>query len=537
MRIYLIAPAPEFEENGVHVDRVLQTNPPATMIASSALVTVAGLLGKEFDLRLCDEVIDELDFDDPAEVICITMNVSQVRRGLQIAAQFRAAGKTIIVGGPHVSLAPELFAGVADCMVEGEFETVVNTFVADLRAGKLKTHYKGGKADLAQAVMPRWDLYSNDRALLGAVQTSRGCPFECSFCDVIAYLGRAQRHNPPELVVAELQNLYGHGYRSVFLSDDNFTVYRKRTRALLEAIIAWNGQQGRAPVALTTQMSIDVTRDPELMELCNQAGLRNAFVGVETDSETALAEVQKRQNLRQNRVEQISNIVSSGIAVEAGLMVGFDSDDLGCFERQFDFAMALPVPVTRVSVLSAPVATPLYAQLKADGRLLPEQDLNAGLIGMAMTNFYPAQMSREQLAEGARWLMHELLLPENIIKRLTHMARLLKPAPRHLQGNAPDGHIAVDKDFSLRLMRIVSRTPGGRQILEASVELSSARPEISSDIARALFGVLPPFIYHASKHSRSELSAYPSPRPDHGPQEMAFFSTIKNGQPRDGDTR
>ncbi len=486
MKVYLIAPLPSFGSDTVIADYMLALDESYALIAAAGISTVAAFFGDDFTLRLCDEITEAVDFDDPSEVIGISMNVSQAARGIEIARRFRAMGRTVIMGGAHVSLAPDMFEGEADCLVVGELEPVAQDLINDLRTGTLQTRYDGSKADLAQSPVPRWDLYRNDRAISGVVQTSRGCPFECNFCDVIQYLGRVQRHKPPGAVVAELQQLYDLGYRSVNLSDDNFTVYRQRTRTLLEALIAWNGQDGREPMRFSTQMSIDIARDANLLSLCNEAGLRTAFVGIETSSEEALKESLKRQNLRQDLAERCGRIVAAGVTVQAGLMLGFDSDDLGCFERQFRFGMSLPVVQLRVSVLVAPVATPLYAQYKAEGRLLEDPGQDPSSVGNYWTNIQPKNMSRAQLAEGATWLVDALMQPDNVIHRFERLAALLKPAPERLRHPARRKFGTRRGSPWLELIRQGARDPAGRQVIEAVDALARQRPEIAGDLFDSL---------------------------------------------------
>lgn len=490
MDIYLIAPTPTFSRETLLSDKVLHIKERYTFMAAAGIVTVAAFFDDDFGLRLCDELIEDVDFNDPSQVICISMNVSQASRGIAIARRFRALGRTIIMGGAHVSLAPEAFEGEADCLVIGEMESVAEEFIQNLRDGELKPRYHGSKADMSKSPMPRWDLYRNDRAVSGIVQTSRGCPFECNFCDVIQYLGRTQRHKPTEAVIAETQALYDHGYRSINLSDDNFTVFRQRTRSLLDALAAWNGHGGRDPVQFITQASIDLARDDDLMERCNQAGLRDIFIGIETSNIEALKESKKRQNLRQDLVERASKVVKAGIAVTSGMMVGFDADDLSCFERQFEFGMALPVVTLRVTVLVAPIATPLYAEMKAAGRLVGGglEDPFPG--GELWTNIEPLNMSRKQLAEGAIWLVDALLEPDNVIRRFEHMASLLGPPPEHLRRPAHQKMSATGASAMLKLMRVGARDVGARRVIEAVNELSKSRPEISWDLAGALSSYL-----------------------------------------------
>lgn len=486
IRFYLIAPEP----SGTNA-RLGGEGGFVTAVPSAAIATVAALAPADFDVQLCDESIEPVDFATEVDVVGITANVSQAQRALQIADEFRARGKTVVVGGPHVSLAPQIFEGRADSLVIGELESIAEQFFTDMRSGALAPRYQGGKADLTLSPPPRWDLYSNEGATDGLVQTSRGCPFECNFCDVIQYLGRVQRHKRDDQVIAEVQTLYDLGYNSVFLADDNFTVYRKRAKSLLKALAAWNGAEGRDYVRFGTQMSVDVARDPELMSLCNEAGLLNAFIGIESSDAGSLTESRKRQNLQVDLVEECAKVTRAGMQVQSGLMVGFDSDDLSVFQRQFDFAMALPVAKIRLSVLVAPIGTPLYASLLAEGRILTE-DLADRVFGTNLTtNMRPAQMSPEDLFIGAKWLINKVFDPDNFFFRLKAMADMLGPPVwvrkghsarkrRHPSRRRVERAVAgVMRDLNRRDMRIAD-------LILRCFGLMRERPEIRDSINDAL---------------------------------------------------
>jgi radical SAM superfamily enzyme YgiQ (UPF0313 family) len=408
---------------------------------------------------------------------------------MEIADRFRARGIKVVIGGPHVSLAPELFEGRADSLMVGELEPVAEALFADMRAGALKPRYEGGRADMAASPAPRWDLYPNAQAMGGVVQTSRGCPFECHFCDVIQYLGRVQRHKGDEQVIGELQALYDLGYNFISLADDNFTVYRRRARSLLTALAAWNGKDGRDWVTLATQMSIDAARDPELLAMCNEAGLLNAFVGIETSDEAGLAESRKRQNLHVDLVKQCTAIVKAGMRIEGGLIVGFDSDDRSCFQRQLDFAMSLPVAMFNLSVLTAPVATPLYDSLKAQGRILSGEVIAQFPSANLVTNFLPAQMSRDELYVGARWLVSRMMEPSAVLRRMTAMAEVLAPPPWVRHGGRRYSHPSRRRSIAVvaRAMReISSADPAVAAMIEAVEGLIRKRPEIRDGLGDAL---------------------------------------------------
>ncbi|MGC2857108.1 B12-binding domain-containing radical SAM protein [Novispirillum sp. DQ9] len=508
-RLLLVSPMPSFTRDGQEKatpDRLIQAPVPVVRIGALVLVTVAALVPDGlFDITLCDEELERVDLDTDADIIGITANVAQAQRGIRLAREFKRRGKTVIMGGPHVSLAPWLFEGEADSIVVGELEPIATEVFTDLHAGRLKPRYTGAKADMAAAVLPRWDLYPNDRVISGVVQTSRGCPFECKFCDVIQYLGRVQRHKPVDRVIEEIGILYDLGYRHITLSDDNFTVYRRRARSLLEAIIAWNGADGRDHVTFDTQMSIDVARDPDLMNLCNHAGLRYGLFGLETSSPEGLAESNKRQNLRVDLKEECEKAVTAGIHTTCSLIVGFDTDGPDCFQRQLDFAMSLPNVIIRVAVLVASVATPLYDELRQAGRIVADAASQFDG-GDMMTNFLPARMTREALAEGTIWLSREIMRPENAAIRFRRLAELLRPAPWAAEGRRTTVRPTVSKAYR-HLLTLWARDPSIRALLEEVRDLAAARPLIREDLMDALGHYLA--VYDGLNAERRPLAASP----------------------------
>jgi radical SAM superfamily enzyme YgiQ (UPF0313 family) len=395
---------------------------PACMVADLATATLAAMVPADVPVALCDESISPVDLDTPAEFIGITGKVTQARRMIQLARAFRARGKTVLMGGPFASLSPEVLRPHCDILVRGEMEAIAGDLFADLKQGTWKEEYDGGRPDITSSPVPRWDLYPNDRALDGALQTSRGCPFECEFCDVIQYLGRRQRFKTPGQILAELDELYRHGYRRVFLCDDNFTVARRRAKEVLSLLGDWNRRHADSGwCAFHTQASIEGAEDEELIRLCADAGLTTIFVGIETPNEDSLRETKKHQNLRRGLADSIDRFVVNGISVRGGMMVGFDSDGPDIFERMLDFAMSVPIPIFNLGALVAPAATPLFDRMRREGRLLP-----GGIEVPATpldTNIIPKQMTREELLQGVRWLGYQLYRPKAFVHRLRHFVR------------------------------------------------------------------------------------------------------------------
>ncbi len=425
--IYLINPAADFPTYygaEVYAGRGYQ---PAVFLADLVVPTLAAMVPDDFKVEICDEHLEPVDFDSPCEYVGITGKISQWNRTKAIAAEFRRRGKVVLIGGPHASLSPEHVRPHCDVLVRDEIEEIAEELFADLRRGDWKEEYVGGKPDLAKTPVPRWDLYSkyNDRVLTVTVQTSRGCPFTCEFCDVIQYVGRTQRHKPVANIIDELQVVYDHGYRSVLFADDNTTANRKWVKEMLAGVGEWNRKREDGMMSLSTQLSIDAARDDEVLELAATAGLTHCFIGIETTAEESLLGAKKVQNLRKKLrnkyqenptiVDQVERFYAHGIGVTGGMICGFDEDKTSIFDTQFEFAMASGIPVLTLSALAAPHATPLHARLEADGRLVDGYEVPGHPWN---TNLIPAGMSREELTEGIRGLANRLYHPENFGERI-----------------------------------------------------------------------------------------------------------------------
>jgi hypothetical protein len=485
--IYLINPLadfPSYFSAEVFAGRGLR---PAANVADLAIATIAGMAPSDFDVQLCDETISSIDFDTTADFVGITGKVSQWGRMKSVAREFRQRGKTVMIGGPYASLSPEVVRPHCDILVRGEVEDISSRIFADLRSGIWQAEYVGTTPDLRAAVMPRWDLYPNERAMAGAVQTSRGCPFECEFCDVIEYLGRKQRHKPVALVLRELDALYRLGYRAVFLADDNFTVYRARAKELLAALRDWNARQVDGSVGFSTQVSIDAAGDVELLQMCADAGLTHVFIGVETPNEDSLREAKKRQNLKKNLVHEIQRFIDHGISAHCGMIVGFDSDDVSIFRRQYEFAMATAVPIFSLGALVAPDATPLQARLAKEGRLLDEGPQTTAMAWS--TNIKPKNMTRDELLEGIRWLCNSIYRPEAFEERATKLiltlGRTRKPAPRRARGTKTR---PINADAAELIQSVKRLGPAEEKMLASIIKKLSlngeAMPYIMGDLIR-----------------------------------------------------
>ncbi len=483
--IYIINPASDFP-NYVSAEILAASGfTGGTAMADAAVATVAALASKDFQVSICDECISPIEFDHPADWIAITGKVNQRRRMVAVADEFRRRGKRVVMGGPYASLSPAHLRAHCDVLVSGEAEAIAAELFADLSRGKPRDSYIGEKPDISCSPVPHWALYPNDRALMGTLQTSRGCPFECEFCDVIQYLGRKQRHKPVANVLAELDLLYALGYRTVFLADDNFTAYRSRCKELLEAMAWWRREH---PMDFITQVSIDAARDVELLDMCAAAGVGQVYIGLETPNEDSLRETGKRQNLRINLTNEVQKFVDRGISVMGGMIVGFDADGAGIFEQQYDFVMSLPVPMLTLGALNASEATPLYDRIKREGRLKGD-DYEAQGVPWG-SNIEPRAMSSEEMQAGMQWLCNSIYSPrafgERVVNLIETFGRERPDAPPSPRRNAKPR--SVEKE-AIAIAKNVRRMGDAERDMWDRVmgTVADRRPELAPLVLRILF--------------------------------------------------
>lgn len=432
--LYLINPAADFPTYygaEVYAGRGYK---PAVGLSDLVIPTLAAMVPEEIALTICDEHLEAVDYNLDVDVVGITGKISQWGRTKSIAAAFRRRGKTVIIGGPNASLSPEVVRPHCDVLVRGELEDIAEEFFADMIAGELKEDYEGTRPDLALSPVPRWDLYAkyNDRVLTATLQTARGCPFECEFCDVIQYVGRKQRHKPIANILDELEQIHRHGYRSLLLADDNTTANKSWVAEMFEAVGEWNASKGSERIAFSTQLSIDAARNDELLALGARAGLSHVFIGIETPNEESLAGTSKRQNLKRylsstvkeepTLIDQVQLFMTHGIGVTGGMICGFDWDKTDIFERQFEFAQEAAAPIYTLSALAAPASTPLHERLGKAGRLVEGLEVPGHPWN---TNMEPLLMTRDELTEGIRWLANKLYHPVHFGERVQRYIDLM----------------------------------------------------------------------------------------------------------------
>ncbi|BDG10030.1 B12-binding domain-containing radical SAM protein [Anaeromyxobacter paludicola] len=335
------------------------------------LITVAALLPARWELRLVDRNVQELRDEDLAwaDVVMTGGMLPQQPDTLAIVALAAAAGKLSVVGGADVSASPAVYAA-ADFQVRGEAEELLGAFAADLEAGARRGTYEAKRfPDLSRSPVPRFDLLDLGKYLNIGVQFSRGCPFGCEFCNVVELNGRTPRTKGVAQVLRELDALYALGYRGhVDFVDDNLIGGRKAAKALLAALAGWLSERGH-PFEFSTEASIDLADDPQLLSLLRAANFFALFVGIETPDVASLVQSHKLQNTRRDLAESVRRILAAGMFVNAGFILGFDAEGDGAAGEMIALVERASVPVCMVGLLYALPGTRLARRLEAEGRL------------------------------------------------------------------------------------------------------------------------------------------------------------------------
>ena len=385
---------------------------------TGALPHLAGLASGH-DVTVIDENVEEIDFEALGrfDLVGVTGMIVQKERMREILLRLRELDVTVAVGGPYAAVDESFFAGLCDVIFLGEADTTWPQFLTDFAAGRpvKQVYEQSERSDMTVLPKPRYDLMKADKYASGSLQFSRGCPFQCEFCDIIVIFGRKPRNKTPAQVIAELGDLWRAGFFSVFIVDDNFIGNKKLARTLLREIVAWQEANGY-PVRLSTEASINLADDPEMLELMYRANFRYVFVGIETPRIASLLETKKNQNVRGDSLAaKLERIQNAGLDVHAGFIVGFDNDDKTIFEEQYRFIQDNGILLAMVGMLSAIPKTPLYERLAREDRL-NLKDPNCSIV--------PKQMTAEELKAGYAHLMSQLYSAEAFLERYFHAFQL-----------------------------------------------------------------------------------------------------------------
>jgi radical SAM superfamily enzyme YgiQ (UPF0313 family) len=380
------------------------------------LITVAALCPKEWTIRLIDQQVEEVSDEDIlwADLV-MTSGMKVQRKGLrEILSRARRLGRRTVVGGPYASGEPEALLELADHVVAGEPDEVFDAIARDFENGTAKRFYQvEEKPDLTKTPVARFDLLKTQYYCSMPIQFSRGCPFQCEFCDIIILYGRKPRAKRPEQICAELDTLLSLGWKKqVFIVDDNFIGNHKLALELSIELEKWQKARG-FPLAFYTEASMDLAQRPALMEAMVKANFFYVFVGIESPSKESLTETKKYQNLRLDPIESIRILHQNGLWVTGGFILGFDSDPDDIFEQQIRFIESAAIPWAMLNFLHAIPLTPLHARMKNQGRLL-EHSVNSS--DSTVSNFRTS-IPTDVLVRGFQKTLSSIYLAENFLDR------------------------------------------------------------------------------------------------------------------------
>ena len=406
------------------------------LIPPLGLITVAALLPPDWEFRLVDLNIRDLREDDWhwAELVMISGMIFQGPNMLALIREAKQRGKTVVVGGPFpTSLPEEVLAAGSDFLVRGEAENSLALLIQALKEGRLGGVFENkDKPDLSLSPVPRFDLLDIEGYGAISIQASRGCPFDCEFCDVVSLYGRKMRYKKPRQVLAELTAIYRLGWRhEVFICDDNFIGNPAQARRILEALIPWMKDQGQ-PFNFWTQTSINLGHDREVIDLMTQANFSTVFIGIESPDEDILAHTGKHQNLRHPLAESLNNIRDNGLNIIGSFVIGFDGEKPGVGERICSLVEATKIPMVMLNLLQPLPNTRLWRRLKEEGRLLDEKGgSGVGDLDYGRAIFLPTRPV-SQIAAEYQGMWDELYEPSHYLSRAYDYCVAMRPTRRAL---------------------------------------------------------------------------------------------------------
>lgn len=405
------------------------------------LMTVAGYLPRDWEIRLVDENVEPLDDATIlwADYVFLSGMYPHKTGLCRVAERASTMGKHVIAGGPFVTGSKDKVRGRygIKTLCLNECEPYIDELVRDIEAGTVKDIYgeAGERPDMKSVKVPRFDLKLNlARYAMTSMQVSRGCPFDCEFCDVPSLVGRKMRYKSAEQVVAELDALHAQVKQGqVFICDDNLTGHLIKSREVLAAMAEWNKKNGY-PFAFLTQLSLNVADEKEVLDLLFEANVRTVITGIESVNEASLVEAGKNHNLRRSIPDRVEDMLRAGIEVYAYLVVGFDNDPPTIFRDQLAFVERAKLTYAETSMLVAMDNTGLGQRMEREGRLLYNTANDASEVmenyRVGMTNFV-TKLPPRTLQEGYAGLLEQLLEPESWYARTRRMVEMLPDRDRH----------------------------------------------------------------------------------------------------------
>ncbi len=456
---------PEFPDTYWSFKHALPIEGKRSAYPPLGLLTIAAMMPAHWNKRLVDTNIRPLTDADLkwADVAMLSGMIVHKQELLDVLRRCRARGLPTIIGGPVTNSVSEL-PQHADTVVYGEAEDLMQELIDDLEHGKTKPSYKAAELPgLDKTPLPDLSLINTKYYSAMPIQYSRGCPFNCEFCDIIEIYGRKPRTKTPGQIIAELDQLYDRRWRgSVFIVDDNFIGNKRKAKELLAVLADWN-RSHRRPFSFFTEASVNLADDTELLEMMKDANFTRVFMGIETPVEESLKEAHKMQNTRKNMVESVRRIQGYGLEVMAGFIVGFDNDPEDIFDRQVQFIQESAIPLAMVGILLALPGTQLFRRLMKEGRILDEghgDNMDLRL------NFIP-KMNAQKLIDGYRDILRRIYTPEAYYERVLRFLERYK-APNHRPRVFSD-YIALVRSFIKQGVLGESRTSYWKFVMKAAL--------------------------------------------------------------------
>lgn len=398
---------PRFEVSYWGMEHALPLFGKKANLPVACLPLLAALTPAEHTITLVDENVEPLDFDRlaKADIVGVTGMIVQRFRMKEILRELKDRGAFVVVGGPWISVEEDYFGDLADVIFVGEAEETWPQFLEDWKQRQWQPRYEQKeRTDMTRVPTPRFDLLRTKEYMFGSVQFSRGCPFQCEFCDIIVTFGRRPRLKTSPQIIAEIEALRRVGLDLAFIVDDNLIGNKQAVKVLLRDLAAWQRKHGY-PMTFFTEASLDLSEDDELIGLMVEANIQAVFIGIESPNEESLRETKKLQNVRQKggtMLDKLRHIQQHGLEIWCGMIVGFDHDDATIFDAQVQFLRQARIVHAMVGMLSAIPKTPLHARLAQEGRLDHADPPEFG------TNVIPLKMSREELSDGYLRVMREM---------------------------------------------------------------------------------------------------------------------------------
>ena len=395
------------------------------------LLTVAAMLPKEWEKKLIDMNVSPLAEEELmwADYVFISAMVIQKKSAIEVIRRCKKLGTKVVAGGPLFTTGYEEFDEI-DHFVLNEAEITLPSFLDDLKNGCTQHIYATNEwPDLIKTPCPDWELINMKKYASMCIQYSRGCPFNCEFCDIIILNGQKPRIKNKEQIIQELEVLYTLGWRgAVFFVDDNFIGNKKMLKKeMLPSLIDWMKRR-KYPFHFFTEASINLSDDDELMQLMVNAGFHRVFIGIETPEENSLTECNKYLNKNRDLIACVKKIQDNGLEVQGGFIVGFDNDPPSIFEKQISFIQKSGIVTAMVGLLNAPRGTRLYNRLKKEDRLL--EDSSGDNTDFSL-NFIP-KMNAETLMNGYKKILNTIYSPKQYYKRVIIFLKKYKPKKKKI---------------------------------------------------------------------------------------------------------